>query len=406
MPMDLDEDFQAIRDGFYQAPLDPDPPGPLSIRPERSIFPDNKTAEPWESLYHIGYKDVLDEAFDSYLDRGSVLPRTKKRAHFMKAGRSMLAAMSEQTVVSIMDGTVAEYCRSKTTRPHLGKFAMDAESERQVQSRTRTYQPVFYASYLVNSQGLPPTQIDLGHIANYVEGYVKGTQPDFNQKIDSQLPGMPNWLDRSRGDRRYLMIDEEDEIEEALEFVEAVRGRIPSLPYSTERARGLCGFGVTNNATMCFHYHQCHQGGRSLMYLVEAICLYLFKDYKIRHEIVFKAFDPDHLWAGEILLNCIGKGFRDTGYGFGFLGRDMEFQESAMARVDESHWLMWEKRAIKQTPLLANLSARIGKLQEKRRFAERNPPDYLREDEAYVANCREESVLIGMLHGYKAKVEV
>ncbi|KAK8163471.1 hypothetical protein BC567DRAFT_211507 [Phyllosticta citribraziliensis] len=304
-------DMNPEYNGLFLAPL-----------AQAAVDAQDETAEPHISLFHTGYKYLLESLYP---------PVGGAKYMFMREGRNILAGMGEEMVFSIMDGTLPRY--------------------------------------LVDCQGRPPTESELSKIAARVEVYISFDPEDitFAKKIDTAVAPLEEEVNWKRGHRRYVETMEDKTT--IIRFIRAVRESLPSVLSNSERPRSLAQFAATNNAHLCFNNHQQHKGGSKLMYLVEAICKVHYPTYKIERFVVFRIWDQQQVWVGDILLNKIGWGYASYGFGFDVRSR-FPCAADTIGDLSLRHYWCWEKQPIKFTPLYANYEKQIQLLAEYVRIAE------------------------------------
>ncbi|KAK7517303.1 hypothetical protein IWZ03DRAFT_359428 [Phyllosticta citriasiana] len=285
------------------------------------------------------------------------------RAAFVHHGVFVMASMGLQTVSGILEGTLAQLPRSPNRR-QSNAFLELYNAERQRMDRARRYQPCVYVQYFGTSdcKGLP--EEILRRILKLMAHYV--TDAAYARRVDNAIHALDPSTHEAweTGYRRYTR---------------QMRGRHTALQTFVDRVqlriednrapnRPLSEFGFTNNARRRLEDHAMHRNSNFILNLLEAICKVEYPHHGFRtfRYVVHKCWAPQQGWVGEILLNRIGLGYIDTGFGMSYhpAGRSTQSAGSTAAKSYED----WTKHALEWTPVRKSLDheLRIAKSEMER----------------------------------------
>ncbi|KAK8233180.1 hypothetical protein IWZ00DRAFT_494107 [Phyllosticta capitalensis] len=150
---------------------------------------------------------------------------------------------------------------------------------------------------------------------------------------------------------RRLYLPDQESIQALKTFCESVKGRLSEPPSEALRPRALAGFGFTNQTKAHFESHARHEQPFHLMNLVEAICRVRLPQYSIRRYVIARLFTRPQTLTGASILNALGKGVVDSGYGLLDNYRGLGYL--APIAVRDKHFAAWAHNAAHYTPLLA-----------------------------------------------------
>ncbi|KAK7519870.1 hypothetical protein IWZ03DRAFT_371546 [Phyllosticta citriasiana] len=230
--------------------------------------------------------------------------------------------MRSEVTMSIIDGTIPQRA-SDRSRPSAYTWLEATEEEWKSMSTAPKvqYQPSIYGQYLTDEYGVGPTERELAVIIKKLRKYTHfgPENANFARKIDQALnysdSDAMNW---KKGERRYLPKTRfrSQHVQTIKTFCDKVSARLSNPPSNTIRPRPLAEFGYTNHTRKRLDQHSKHICSNRLMNLTESICAVYFPQYSIHQFVLYKIFQHEQGAIAEIIINRIGKGFIESGYGF------------------------------------------------------------------------------------------
>ncbi|OMP83207.1 hypothetical protein BK809_0004588 [Diplodia seriata] len=316
--------------------LDPNNLGELSPRSHRYL----------EELKQ-GHDQLLEKIWDDEIKTGHTLHPMRWDA-FLEAGTMILCSMPVQVLLDIMNGElVSNYLSTKASQTKA--FLTEHQKQWTAQRANQRYQPVIYQNWLCDHSGNAPSAADVQQLVECVRRYLKESEDEFAQKVDTVVDECPK-IDWVGGMRRYLESD--GHVAMAKRFCEAM---LQALNTPNPR-RPFVETGCTNNAQTRLSQHRRHQNSNRLMNLVEAICKVNFPHLKIHQFVVYDIWQPDQAWAGEIIFDRLSGGWIDEGHGFTFCHAGESVESSTEFTSDE--WELWADYAVDHTPFLGRFAHR------------------------------------------------
>ncbi|KAK8181575.1 uncharacterized protein BKA78DRAFT_299760 [Phyllosticta capitalensis] len=308
-------------------------------------------------------RKLVQRVWDESEDRG--IQGEWQYKSFMKHGVATLASMSTETTVAIIEGILPRVAVEENThfpqaRLYLNLYQQELNDMKESLQKGGRFQPCIYAQYLCDEQGNGPTLRDMWFILNALHSYGKRSSPKLVDLVDNAHNPPPTT--RTRSDQRDQnsrgTLRQRAEVPRAAECLKSTplsrlfKRVTQNVVWSakSKSTRGAYGHHETLGRVWIHQQslpalqgtpgpHQIklpHEPHRGHLHPVHA------------HLSLKDPTEVEQGWVGKILLNRIGLGYTNTGYGMSYhpTGRN----NSSATTFAVGHYLKWAAQARTITP--------------------------------------------------------